>query len=142
MRKWHVISTLWRGEKATAPILSQREKRLSTSTAEISAPLSQSISTSPFRFNMPSLQDPWRLFDSHTCLLRFDDSLFCTRCLFFTKNVKVYVPLVACILVDSFRSAAIILRYEAGLRLLVPPQTNTELVLECDTDTADWCISE
>lgn len=99
----------------------QREKRLSTSTAEISAPLSQAISTSLFRFNIASLYEPWRLFDSYTCLLCFAASLECTRCLFWGQNVKVYVPLAVCILVGSFGSAAIILRYEAGLRLLVPP---------------------
>lgn len=60
-------------------------------------------------------------FDTLTCLLRFVNALVSTHFLFWWENVKVYIPLVACVLVGSFRSAAIILRYEAELTILVPP---------------------
>lgn len=63
----------------------------------------------------------WLFFDTLTCLLRFVNALVSTHFLFWWENVKVYIPLVACVLVGSFRSAAIILRYEAELTILVPP---------------------
>lgn len=103
-----------------------REKRLTTSTAEISAPLSVAVSPSLLRFNRALFHMTVAGFISDACLLRYVSSVVYTRFVFLWENVKVYVPLVACVFVGSFGSAAIILRYEAGLPLLVPPRKPAE----------------
>lgn len=108
-------------------MLRQREERLATPTAEISAPLSVAVSPSLLGFNRALFHSTMAVFESYTCLPRYVNSVVYRRFVFLWGNVKVRVPLGACVFVGSFWSAAIILRYEAGQNLFVPPRILTDL---------------